>query len=441
MFIRYRRSENGAPEAKAYVYTAQEHMIDPRSVDPDAIGIVQRLKSNGHEAYIVGGAVRDLLLGRKPKDFDLVTDAHPARIKKLFRNARIIGKRFRLVHIYVGDRIYELSTFRSIANGTVGNEFGTMDEDAQRRDFTFNALYYDPTERLLVDYVEGFKDIKARRVKPVIPLKTIFKEDPVRMLRGVKYAALSGFSIPLGVRMAIRRDASLLGGTSPSRRTEEFFKILASGNSAVIVRALIGYRLLEYLAPAAWAMIRQDPSFSRDLDRCLVELDRRPRPGEDSVPPPAPTDAETAAGLDAKTPGAPHRGGSAEHMREEVAIYQAGERKVSILLSWYLDPFLRRLPGGLVPTKECYFDALARSRDFLSPLSPPRLELEAAVLEIFMRSDADPFARPAGPTARARSRRRGGRSRGPKADSPAGQATPDTPTSPEPGARPPDARP
>lgn len=390
-------------------------MIDPRSVDPDATGIVQRLKSNGHEAFIVGGAVRDLLLGRKPKDFDLVTDAHPARIKKLFRNARIIGKRFRLVHIYVGDRIYELSTFRSIANGTVGNEFGTMDEDAQRRDFTFNALYYDPIERLLVDYVDGFKDIKARKVKPVIPLKTIFKDDPVRMLRGVKYAAVSGFSIPLAMRLAIRRDASLLGGTSPSRRTEEFFKLLASGNSAVIVRALIEYRLLEYLAPAAWAMIRQDPAFARDLDRSLVELDRRPRPGEDSAPPPPPSEAEMQAGLDAAVPDSPKRGGSAEHLREEVAIYQAGERKVSVLLTHYLDPCLRRMPGGLAATKECYFEALKTARDFLSPLSPPRLELETAVLQVFERAELDPFARPAQAAGKGRPRRRGGRSRGAKA--------------------------
>ena len=181
MLIRYRRSEDGRPVAKALVYTQAEHRIDKAGIDPDALRIVQRLRENGQEAYIVGGAVRDLLLGRRPKDFDIVTDAQPQRIKRIFRNARIIGRRFRLVHVYAGPKLFEVCTFRSIANGTVGNEYGTMDEDALRRDFTLNALYYDPIDALLIDYVGGFKDIEAKRVKPVIPLATIFKEDPVRM--------------------------------------------------------------------------------------------------------------------------------------------------------------------------------------------------------------------------------------------------------------------
>ena len=176
MLIRYRRSEDGRLLAKAVVYTQAEHRIERSGIDPDALRIVERLRENGHEAYIVGGAVRDLLLGRMPKDFDIVTDAPPSRIKRVFRSARVIGRRFRLVHVYAGPKIFEVSTFRSIANGTVGNEFGSIDEDAHRRDFTLNALYFDPYDSTLVDYVGGFKDIAVKRIEPVIPLKTISRK-------------------------------------------------------------------------------------------------------------------------------------------------------------------------------------------------------------------------------------------------------------------------
>ena len=144
MLIRYSTDSNGKPVEKAVIYTKKEHNIDPSSLDSDAVFVITRLRDSGFAAYIVGGAVRDLLVGRKPKDFDIVTDATPSRIKKIFRNSRIIGKRFRLVHIFFGEKIFEVSTFRSIEEGSVGNVFGTMDEDVQRRDFTMNALYYDP---------------------------------------------------------------------------------------------------------------------------------------------------------------------------------------------------------------------------------------------------------------------------------------------------------
>lgn len=224
MFIRYHRDKNGKLVQQAIVYTEKEHGIASDAIDTDAIKVIERLKEAGYKAFIVGGAVRDLLRGKKPKDFDLVTDAIPARIKKLFRNSRIIGRRFRLVHIYFGDKIFEVSTFRSIVNGSVGNEFGTIDEDVMRRDFTINALYFDPIENIIVDYVGGFNDVREGILKPIIPLADIFAEDPVRMVRGIKYAITANCVIPPNVQKQIRKDAQMLAGVSPSRMTEEFLK-------------------------------------------------------------------------------------------------------------------------------------------------------------------------------------------------------------------------
>jgi poly(A) polymerase len=351
LLIRYRRAENGKPVAKAVVYTAGEHGIDRSGIDPDAIRIIERLRENGHEAYIVGGAVRDLLLGRKPKDFDIATDAQPSKIKRIFRSARVIGRRFRLVHVYAGPKIFEVSTFRSIANGTVGNEFGTVDEDARRRDFTLNALYYDPHDSTLVDYVGGFKDIHARRIEPVIPLKNIFKEDPVRMIRCVKYAAVAGFRIPLGVRLALKRDSSLLSQASASRLTEEFIKILGSGCSAPVIEALARFDLLRHILPEAARLVSEKRELKRAFLTELSELDSRARD-------------------------------------------PAQDRGLALLLAQYLKPFLEACLERFSDSPESYREALRISRLFLAPLNPPRVELEAAVLVVFKKRGISPLQRP-----------------------------------------------
>ena len=196
MLIRYGTDKNGDFIKKAVIYTQEEHLIPNNKIDPDALQIVNRLRDSGFTAYIVGGAVRDLIIGNTPKDFDIVTDATPSKIKKIFRNSRIIGRRFRLVHVVFGTKIFEVSTFRSICEGSVGNSFGTIDEDVQRRDFTINALYYDPIQKQVIDYVGGMRDIKKHILRPVIPLDHIFIEDPVRMLRAVKYSATKPSSSP-----------------------------------------------------------------------------------------------------------------------------------------------------------------------------------------------------------------------------------------------------
>ena len=374
LLIRYRKTGEGKVVARALVYTAEEHAIDSTKVDHDARRIVERLRENGHEAYIVGGAVRDLLLGRTPKDFDIVTDAEPARIKRVFRNARVIGRRFRLVHVYAGPKIFEVSTFRSIANGTIGNEYGSIDEDALRRDFTCNALYYDPIQQQLVDYVDGFKHVKAKKIVPVIPLKTIFVEDPVRMIRCLKYSATTGFGVPLRTRWAIKRDAELLAEASSSRLTEEFLKILASGKSAEILARLEDFGLLRHIVPVCSEFIAKDPRNHAALKASLVELDA----------------------LDAAAAGR--------------------ERRLSLLISHFLRPWLESLTGVIEDRPEAFQDALQQARSFLAPLNLPRVELEAAVLVLFKKRGLSPLEKPkrSGPD-RGRGpaeRGRGGRSPG-----------------------------
>ena len=167
MLYRYGTDNNGNLIKKAVVYTKSEHFISNKKIDPDALQIINRLRDAGYTAYVVGGAVRDLIVGNVPKDFDIVTDATPSKIKRIFRNSRIIGRRFRLVHVVFGSKIFEVSTFRSNEEGSVGNEFGTIEQDVMRRDFTMNALYYDPLQEQIIDYVGGMRDIKKHILRPV----------------------------------------------------------------------------------------------------------------------------------------------------------------------------------------------------------------------------------------------------------------------------------
>ncbi len=233
MLKRYRRTARGT-RATANVYLPSEHGIHHAAIDPGAAAICQRLIRRGHEAYVVGGALRDLLTGRQPKDFDVATGARPRQITALFRGSRIIGRRFKLVHVPSGPRTYEVATFRS-AGTTTANRYGTVDEDAFRRDFSFNALYYAPRSERLIDYVGGFDDIQRRTLRTVAPPEESFLEDPVRMIRAVKYARLADFAVDGSYRDLISRHAGKLGDCSAERLTEELVKILASGRATAIL--------------------------------------------------------------------------------------------------------------------------------------------------------------------------------------------------------------
>ncbi len=235
-----------------------EHTLSRRNIDPDALKVLYRLKSHDYLGYLVGGGVRDLLLGRKPKDFDIGTSAHPQQVKKLFRNCFIIGRRFRLCHVRFGKKVIEVSTFRrqaeaDEADGMVrrDNAFGTPEEDAFRRDFTVNALFYDIANFSVIDYVGGLEDLDARIIRTIGDPGVRFREDPVRMVRAVALASKLEFTIDRDTLDAIRALRGEIVKASSARLLEEFYKILRAGASRRSFEALHSCGLLAYLLPEA----------------------------------------------------------------------------------------------------------------------------------------------------------------------------------------------
>jgi len=247
------------------------HTLSRRDIDPDALKVLYRLRQAEHIAYLVGGSVRDLLLGRRPKDFDIGTSAHPAQVKKLFRNCWIIGRRFRLAHVKFGTKIIEVATFRRqlapgeevVAEGVPApdpgtaegrhlihhdNTFGTPEEDAFRRDFTVNALAYNIEDFSIIDYVGGLDDLAARVVRSIGDPEVRIHEDPVRMLRAVALASRLDFTIDAPLADAIRKHRGEIARSSLPRLIEEYYKILRAGASEKTFRALHDIGLLEPLS-------------------------------------------------------------------------------------------------------------------------------------------------------------------------------------------------
>jgi poly(A) polymerase len=255
--------------AEPRIIPRAEHTVSRSDIDPDALKVLYRLRQGDHIAYLVGGGVRDLLLGRRPKDFDVGTSAHPHQIKKLFRNCWIIGRRFRLAHVRFGPKkVIEVATFRRqvqpgeeiVQDGVPApdpttaegerlmhhdNTFGTPEEDAFRRDFTINALFYDLATFSIIDYVNGLEDLQARVIRSIGDPEVRFKEDPVRMMRAVAFAARLGFTLDPPVAEAIRTHRHELAKSAPPRILEEYYKILRSGCAERTFRALADAGLLE----------------------------------------------------------------------------------------------------------------------------------------------------------------------------------------------------
>jgi poly(A) polymerase len=240
------------------ILSRPEHIISRKNIDPEALKVLYRLKNHGFVAYLVGGGVRDLLLGRRPKDFDISTSAHPQQVRKLFRNSFIVGRRFRLVHIRFGRKVVETSTFRRASEPEAGdtlirrdNTFGTPEEDAFRRDFTVNALFYDIANFSVIDWVGGLGDLEARTIRTIGDPAVRYREDPVRMLRAVALAARLDFRIDTDTAEAIRFLRGEIVRSSPARILEEFYKILRQGRARRTFEMLHEYGLLPYLLPEA----------------------------------------------------------------------------------------------------------------------------------------------------------------------------------------------
>jgi len=260
------------------------HTVSRKDIDPDALKVLYRLKNHGFTAYLVGGGVRDLLLGRRPKDFDIGTSAHPQQVKRLFRNCFIVGRRFRLCHVRFGRKVVEVSTFRRQAELDEGdtlirrdNTFGTPEEDAFRRDFTVNALFYDIATFSVIDYVGGLEDLDRRTIRTIGDPAVRLREDPVRMLRAVALAARLDFIIDPDTVEAIRFLRGEIVKSSSARILEEFYKILRQGAARRTFEMLHELGLLAYLVPAAdEAVARGDHELLSSLGR-LDEVRRSGR--------------------------------------------------------------------------------------------------------------------------------------------------------------------
>jgi poly(A) polymerase len=300
------------PLGKRVDVGAAVHGIDHSLVDEHAVRVVSTLQQAGHEAYIVGGAVRDLLVGRRPKDFDVATNATPEQVKQLFRRAFIIGRRFRLVHVVFGrgreHEVIEVSTFRayrdaSEADTVQGNErtskaemagkthvidasgrvlrdnvWGPQIEDAARRDFTVNAMYYDPQTRVVVDFHHGITDAKRRVLRMIGDPATRYREDPVRLVRVVRFAAKLGFSIEKKTAAAMADAVPLLANVPVSRLFDEMIKLLQTGHALASIEALRTHGLHRGVFPALDAVYdeqRSSPVRKRFIELALADTDRR----------------------------------------------------------------------------------------------------------------------------------------------------------------------
>ena len=293
------------------IVSRADHPISRKRIDADALRVLYRLRKFNHTAYLVGGGVRDLLLDRRPKDFDIGTSAHPNEVKRIFRNCWIIGRRFRLAHVKFGDKTIEVATFRrqveapaaapadapgpdapargagpdapaaapgrDVAGGRAAarrapvrrdNTFGTPEEDAFRRDFTINALFYDIATFAIIDYVGGMRDLRRRLIRCIGDPGERFHEDPVRMLRAVTFGARLGFRLDAPVREAIAEHHGLIAQASPARLLEELYKILRGGLAARTFGSLSRRGLLQHLAPEV-----ERCRNSRRLRRSLLALD------------------------------------------------------------------------------------------------------------------------------------------------------------------------
>ena len=268
------------------------HCVSRKNISTATLKVLYRLNDKGFEAYLAGGAVRDLILKIKPNDYDVVTNATPEQIKKIFKNCRIVGRRFRLAHIIFRGEIIETSTFRapipknnfktknaSIIKGNDGlvvrdNLFGTPKEDALRRDFTINALFYDPINFTIIDYANGLEDIYSKRIKVIGHPDKRFAEDPIRMIRAIRFASTLNFEIDKIDFSSIIKNSHLVENVSSSRMYEEIQKLFFNGSSKHMYKILEESNLLKYIFKNFYNWLREDATRTNWVNNTLDQLDK-----------------------------------------------------------------------------------------------------------------------------------------------------------------------
>jgi poly(A) polymerase len=279
------------PIATPFIIPREDHPISRRHISDGALKVIAKLRSAGFSAYLVGGSVRDLLLGKRPKDFDVATDATPEQIRDQFRNSTIIGRRFRIVHVRFGREVIEVTTFRgdhdddSSGKAAVKHETGmllrdnvfggTIEEDARRRDFTVNAMYYTTEDFAVYDYCHGMADLKAKLIRLIGDPETRYREDPVRMLRAVRFASKLHFTIEQHTGESIHTLGHLLRNIAPARLFDEMLKLFLSGHAVATFRLLQQYQLFQHLFPATSAALIAHPEQVALLEQALANTDER----------------------------------------------------------------------------------------------------------------------------------------------------------------------
>jgi poly(A) polymerase len=440
--------------------------IDPRKLDPDALKVVNRLLQYGHQAYLVGGCVRDLLAGRTPKDFDVATSAVPSEVRGIFRNCRLIGRRFRLAHVYFkGGKIVEVSTFRANPSeledgsdhGAEGEEkddllisddnvFGTAEQDARRRDFTINGLFYDVAEGRVIDFVGGLRDMRLREVRTIGDPEIRLREDPVRILRAVRFACRLDFDIESRTYAAMEGAVEDIPRCAPPRLLEDTFRILRGGVSAGGLHLLSALDALKFLLPPVDGWLKERGAEGAELLRAHAErLDARVRSGavlEDSVllatlllpllrsAPPPPPRAEPVAATTGESDTAPRTDAeevapsvppAIEDLLQELVRTARLPRRIAercrmILLAQATLSGQRRRRGGLASFRRhpLFQEALTVFELSVEATGEHRAELEA------WRSGGAPAPAAGGAPAEGGRRRRRRRRKGPRAGPPPG---------------------
>ncbi len=279
------KPRKAAKASKAHVIPFSEHKVGRDGLSYAARRVTDGLQAAGYQAYVVGGAVRDLLLDRHPKDFDVATDATPEQVKRVFRRSRIIGRRFRLVHVMFGDETVEVSTFRRAidadeaetdAHGRIlrDNEFGDQEQDAARRDFTANGLFYDPNTQEVFDYHNGYADIRANVLRMIGEPEVRYREDPVRMLRAVRLSAKLGMKLDPATAAPIAKLKELLSNVPEARLFDEMLKLLLSGHALACVKKLRAMHLHHGMLPMLDVILEQ-PMGEKFVMAALQNTDQR----------------------------------------------------------------------------------------------------------------------------------------------------------------------